>query len=95
MAHNLASVRPLGPLAPPVLFFIVFLLSRKLAERLWLLLVLYTEAILLAQFIWQFPFADGVANDNFFAVIFGTAESNQEIRLDGISPLHALWLLKT
>jgi len=56
-----------------VLFFIVFLLSRKLAQRLWLLLVVYTELILLAQFIWQFPFTDGVQDDNFWAGIFGTS----------------------
>lgn len=55
----------------PVLFFIVFLLSRRVAERLWLVLVVYTELTLLAQFLWQFPFAAGVANNNAIALIFG------------------------
>lgn len=55
----------------------MFLLSRKLARRLWLLLVVYTELILLAQFIWQFPFTDGVQDDNFWAEIFGTSSERR------------------
>jgi hypothetical protein len=54
-----------------VLFFIAFLLSRRVAERLWLVLVVYTELTLLAQFLWQFPFTAGVATDNAIALIFG------------------------
>lgn len=38
-----------------MLFFIVFLISPTLAERFWLLLVLYCELCIFVVYFWQFP----------------------------------------
>jgi hypothetical protein len=44
-----------------VLYFLVFLLFPNLAKAAWISLVIYTNLVIVLQFIWQFSFA---ANSN-------------------------------
>ena len=38
-----------------MLFFLLFLISQSFAQKYWILLVVYTEVVILFQFFWQFP----------------------------------------
>ena len=54
-----------------MLFFLVFLISQSLAQRYWILLVIYTEVVILFQYFWQFSPTDGVPSDNLLVILFG------------------------
>lgn len=54
-----------------MLFFLVFLISPGLAQKYWILLVIYTEVVILFQYFWQFPVTDGVPSDNLLVILFG------------------------
>jgi hypothetical protein len=49
----------------------MFLISQSFAQKYWVLLVVYTEVVILFQFFWQFSPTDGVPSDNILVVLFG------------------------
>lgn len=54
-----------------VIFFVIFLIIPRFAKKYWFLLVIYTELVLLAQFIWIFPICDP-ARGSSIAQLIGT-----------------------
>lgn len=51
-------------------FFVLFLLSRRIANYFWILLVLYTVTVILIIYIWQISWTEHL-DDSFAAELFG------------------------
>eukprot|EP01117_Protostelium_nocturnum_P014952 TRINITY_DN5749_c0_g1_i4.p1 TRINITY_DN5749_c0_g1~~TRINITY_DN5749_c0_g1_i4.p1 ORF type:complete len:2411 (-),score=860.18 TRINITY_DN5749_c0_g1_i4:389-7621(-) len=54
-----------------MVFFIVFLISRGLAEQIWLAVVFYSQGIILALSVWQIPATGSPGNDSGLAKVIG------------------------
>ncbi|KAJ3444272.1 hypothetical protein M0812_10125 [Anaeramoeba flamelloides] len=61
-----------------MIFFVIFILSKKIARRYWIFLVIYSELVLLTMFLWNFSFISNNTHteSNFIYILGVYSDSN-------------------